>query len=74
MTTTAASAQSVGNGPWSPLRIKVYRSLWIAGLVSNIGTFTHLLGAGWSMRRGRLPDSFSRYMRGRSPIGLIVGA
>jgi hypothetical protein len=27
----------------------VYRSLWIAGLVSNIGTFTHLLGAGWSM-------------------------
>lgn len=35
--------------PWSPLRIKVYRSLWIAGLVSNIGTFTHLLGASWSM-------------------------
>ncbi len=49
MTTAAASELSVGNGPWSPLRIKVYRSLWIAGLVSNIGTFTHLLGAGWSM-------------------------
>ena len=49
MTTSAASELSVGNGPWSPLRIKVYRSLWIAGLVSNIGTFTHLLGAGWSM-------------------------
>ena len=39
----------VGGGPWSPLRIKVYRNLWIAGMVSNIGTFTHLLGAGWSM-------------------------
>ncbi len=49
VTTTAASEPSIGNGPWSPLRIKVYRSLWIAGLVSNIGTFTHLLGAGWSM-------------------------
>jgi len=49
MTTTAASEPSVGSGPWSPLRIKVYRSLWIAGLVSNVGTFTHLLGAGWSM-------------------------
>ena len=49
MTTTALSGPSVGNGPWSPLRIKVYRSLWIAGLVSNVGTFTHLLGAGWSM-------------------------
>ncbi|MCE9623215.1 MAG: MFS transporter [Actinomycetia bacterium] len=49
MTTTATTEPSVGSGPWSPLRIKVYRSLWIAGLVSNIGTFTHLLGAGWSM-------------------------
>ena len=49
MSTTAALEPSVGSGPWSPLRIKVYRSLWIAGLVSNIGTFTHLLGAGWSM-------------------------
>ncbi|MBI4884158.1 MAG: MFS transporter [Actinobacteria bacterium] len=39
----------VNPGPWSPLRIQLYRSLWIAGLVSNIGTFTHLLGAGWSM-------------------------
>ena len=33
----------------SPLRIRVYRSLWIAGLVSNIGTFMHLVAAGWTM-------------------------
>ena len=44
-----AIGSPIGVGPWSPLRIKVYRSLWIAGLVSNVGTFTHLLGAGWSM-------------------------
>ena len=49
MTSTTAIGTPTGAGPWSPLRIKVYRSLWIAGLVSNIGTFTHLLGAGWSM-------------------------
>ncbi len=49
MTSTTTIDVPIGAGPWSPLRIKVYRSLWIAGLVSNIGTFTHLLGAGWSM-------------------------
>ena len=36
-------------GPWSPLRIKVFRGLWIAALVSNVGTFMHLVAAGWAM-------------------------
>jgi MFS family permease len=35
--------------PWSPLRVRVYRWLWIAGLVSNIGTFMHLVAANWTM-------------------------
>ncbi|HQZ34703.1 MAG TPA: MFS transporter [Ilumatobacteraceae bacterium] len=36
-------------GPWSPLRVRVYRWLWIAGLASNIGTFMHLVAANWTM-------------------------
>jgi len=36
-------------GPWSPLRIKVFRGLWVAALVSNVGTFMHLVAAGWAM-------------------------
>jgi MFS family permease len=43
--TTAESA----TGPWSPLRVRLFRSLWIAGLVSNIGTFMHTVAAGWSI-------------------------
>ncbi|MFZ9628537.1 MAG: MFS transporter [Ilumatobacteraceae bacterium] len=39
----------MSNGPWSPLRIAVYRSIWLAGVVSNIGTFMHLAAAGWAM-------------------------
>ena len=39
---------SVG-GPWSPLRIALYRSMWIAALVSNVGTFMHIVAAGWAM-------------------------
>jgi MFS family permease len=34
---------------WSPLRINVFRNLWLAGLVSNLGTFMHTVGAGWSI-------------------------
>ena len=37
------------SGPWSPLRIRVFRALWIAGLVLNIGTFMHIAAAGWTM-------------------------
>ncbi|MSZ65694.1 MAG: hypothetical protein F2714_04605, partial [Actinobacteria bacterium] len=35
--------------PWSPLRIRVFRALWMAALVSNVGTFMHLVAAGWAM-------------------------
>ena len=40
---------NVTGGPWSPLRIAVYRSMWIAALVSNVGTFMHIVAAGWAM-------------------------
>lgn len=46
---TATSTSPAVEGPWSPLRIAVYRSLWLAGVVSNIGTFMHITAAGWSM-------------------------
>ena len=34
---------------WSPLRYKAFRTLWIASLVSNIGTWLHNTGASWLM-------------------------
>jgi predicted MFS family arabinose efflux permease len=35
--------------PWTPLRHKVFRMLWIASVVSNIGSWMHEVGAGWLM-------------------------
>ncbi|MDQ1702851.1 MAG: hypothetical protein QOF57_2103 [Frankiaceae bacterium] len=32
---------------WAPLAISAYRALWIAGLVSNIGTWMQTVGAQW---------------------------
>ena len=34
---------------WSPLHNALFRSLWIATIVSNIGTWMHDVGAGWLM-------------------------
>lgn len=37
------------HGPWSPLRLGVFRALWIAALVSNLGSYMHIAAAGWAM-------------------------
>jgi MFS family permease len=37
------------SGAWAPLRRPVFRMLWIAAMVSNIGTWMQTMGAGWLM-------------------------
>jgi hypothetical protein len=39
----AGSASSA----WAPLRIGLFRTLWIAALVSNVGTWMQTVGAQW---------------------------
>jgi MFS family permease len=34
---------------WSPLRLPLFRALWLAALASNIGTTMHDVGAAWLM-------------------------
>jgi MFS family permease len=43
------SASAAKASAWSPLSIPVFRTLWIATLASNIGTWMHDIGAGWLM-------------------------
>ena len=50
------STESAGTAPapaaasaWSPLRNGLFRSLWIATIVSNVGTWMQDVGAGWLM-------------------------
>lgn len=35
--------------PWSPLRQSVFRSIWIATVISNVGTWMQSVGIGWLM-------------------------
>jgi MFS family permease len=39
----------VATSPWVPFSRPVFRALWIATLVSNIGTFMQSVGAAWLM-------------------------
>src|SRR5689334_22660293 len=38
-----------GTSMWSPLRKAVFRSIWIALVASNIGTWMQSVGAAWLM-------------------------
>ena len=42
-------AQPETTSAWSPLRQSLFRSLWIASVASNIGTWMHDVGGVWLM-------------------------
>jgi MFS family permease/quinol monooxygenase YgiN len=46
---SADPAKDPAQSPWAPLQHKVFRVLWIASIVSNIGSWMHEVGAGWLM-------------------------
>lgn len=36
---------------WSPLKHRLFRAMWIASVVSNVGTWMHTVGASWLMTK-----------------------
>ncbi|MBI4830894.1 MAG: MFS transporter, partial [Candidatus Lindowbacteria bacterium] len=47
VTQSVTSNQQVEPSVWSPLRQPVFRALWTANFVSNIGTLMQGIGAAW---------------------------
>ncbi|WP_280401593.1 MFS transporter [Nocardia carnea] len=47
MLSRVTSAASKPVSTWAPLRLPVYRALWIAQLVSNLGTWMQMVGSQW---------------------------
>src|SRR5207249_3158606 len=48
-TSQSAAPSGAKPGAWTPLQNALFRSLWIATIVSNIGTWMQDVGAGWLM-------------------------
>ncbi|MBT3991059.1 MAG: MFS transporter [Rhodospirillaceae bacterium] len=46
---TPSSSVSPTASPWAPFRHKMFTLLWVAIVVSNVGTWMHDLSAGWLM-------------------------
>lgn len=46
---TAKIIEKNPSSPWAPLRYHVFKMLWIASVISNIGTWMHEVGAAWLM-------------------------
>jgi MFS family permease len=46
---TSADEETRSTSTWAPLRSPVYRALWIAQLVSNLGTWMQTVGAQWML-------------------------
>ncbi|HVN33701.1 MAG TPA: MFS transporter [Casimicrobiaceae bacterium] len=46
---TGGMAVRAAASPWSPLSSSLFRGLWIATIVSNVGTWMQDVGAGWLM-------------------------
>ncbi|GAA1567466.1 MFS transporter [Dactylosporangium maewongense] len=47
VTATLGQVSGPASSAWAPLRVPTYRALWIALLVSNIGTWMQTVGAQW---------------------------
>ncbi|POX45497.1 MFS transporter [Streptomyces sp. Ru72] len=43
----SSSGPSTSDSPWAPLAARVFRALWIAQLVSNVGSWMQTVGAQW---------------------------
>lgn len=46
---SATAAPDAAASPWRPLQNGLFRSLWIATIVSNVGTWMQDVGSGWLM-------------------------
>jgi len=49
VTQEEAAKTTGGPGPWEPLKRNLFRMIWIASVLSNIGSWMHEVGAGWLM-------------------------
>src|SRR3569623_2094577 len=47
--TPAFLTSAIAHAAWAPLQHRVFRMLWVASIISYIGSWMHEVGAGWLM-------------------------
>ncbi|MCU7730957.1 MFS transporter [Actinoplanes sp. KI2] len=70
MSASAAASPSA----WAPLRIAAYRSLWLALLVANIGTWMQTVGAQWLLVAQSGSDTLVALVQTASTLPIVLFA
>ena len=72
MTTEASTARPAPASAWAPLRIVAFRSLWLALLASNIGTWMQTVGAQWLLVEQSGTDTLVAVVQTASTLPIVL--
>ncbi|MFI7601422.1 MFS transporter [Actinoplanes sp. NPDC049681] len=72
MSAEPSLAPSTAPSAWAPLRIAAYRSLWLALLASNIGTWMQTVGAQWLLVEQSGSDTLVAVVQTASTLPIVL--
>ena len=73
-TMSAEASPSQTASVWSPLRHSVFRALWIASIVSNVGSWMQDVGESWLMTSLTLSPVLVALVETAGSLPVVVGA
>ena len=72
MSATTSAAPTAAPSAWQPLRIAAFRSLWLALLASNIGTWMQTVGAQWLLVEQSGTDTLVAVVQTASTLPIVL--
>ena len=72
MTVASSTAPTPAPSAWAPLRIAAFRSLWLALLASNIGTWMQTVGAQWLLVEQSGTDTLVAVVQTASTLPIVL--
>ncbi|HET6530472.1 MAG TPA: MFS transporter [Actinoplanes sp.] len=72
MTAQPSTPPGAASSAWAPLRIAAYRSLWLALLASNIGTWMQTVGAQWLLVEQSGTDTLVAVVQTASTLPIVL--
>ncbi|WP_229070025.1 MFS transporter [Actinoplanes sp. DH11] len=72
MSTDAVTDRPAAPSAWDPLRIAAFRSLWLALLASNIGTWMQTVGAQWLLVEESGTDTLVAVVQTASTLPILL--
>src|SRR5215218_6874322 len=72
MSAGPVTAEVAAPSAWAPLRVAAFRSLWLALLASNIGTWMQTVGAQWLLVEQSGTDTLVAVVQTASTLPIVL--